>query len=245
MRVYALASVIRAFVPLAALVLAPADGWAQANPPPPAAAPVKKPPTPVVHPQGVTHAQKPAPQAKAATPAAPVAAPLPMPPPEPPPAPPAADPAAPAPAPVGKPGVVPPKLPRYESLRSAQVNLRSGPDTRQPIEWVYKRTDLPVEIEREVENWRAIRDADGIRGWISKSNLTERRNFIIRGGDATMRDKPDDKASPVAILQTGVIGRIRSCGKDTDWCQVQIPGHSGYLRRAQFWGTLPNEEIEP
>jgi len=246
MRAYALATVIRAFVPMVALVLAPVVGWAQSNPPqPPAAAPIKKPPTPVVHPQGTTHAQKPATSAKPATPAAPAAAPLPIPPPEPPVPPAAGAPAAPTPTPVAKPGVVPPKLPRFESLRSTQVNLRSGPDTHQPIEWVYKRVDLPVQIEREFGNWRAIRDIDGIQGWVSQASLTERRNFIVQGADATMRDEPDDKASAVAILQPGVIGRIRSCRSGSDWCQVQAAGHNGYLRRTQFWGTLPNEEIKP
>lgn len=218
-------------------LLLPAAAWAQSSAPQPhTAPPVKKHPTPVVQPHGVTHAQKP--------PAA--AIPLPTPPPEPP-----VVPAVVAPPPVakpadgGKPGVEPPKLPRFESLRSNEVNLRSGPGTRYKIEWVYKRVDLPVEVEREFEHWRAVRDADGILGWVNQATLTARRNFIVQGDDATLRDDPEDKAEAVAILKPGVIGRIKSCRKDSDWCHVQIPGHSGYLRRTQFWGTLPNEVIAP
>lgn len=40
-------------------------------------------------------------------------------------------------------------LPRWASLKSDEVNLRKGPGTRYPIEWVYRRHDLPVQIERE------------------------------------------------------------------------------------------------
>ena len=136
-----------------------------------------------------------------------------------------------------------PKLPRFESLRSNEVRLRIGPGMQFKIDWVYKRAELPVEIEREFGLWRAIRDPDGQQGWVHQATLSSRRSFIVRGADATLRDDPDDKAAPVAILKPGVIGRIRSCKKDSDWCQVLVADHSGYLRRTQFWGTLPNEEI--
>ncbi len=151
------------------------------------------------------------------------------------------------PAPAAKPSdpnaPPPPKLPRFESLRSNDVRLRIGPGNGFKIDWVYKRAELPVEIEREYGIWRAIRDVDGTQGWVSQANLSTRRTLIVQGADATLRDDPDDKAEAVAILKPGVIGRIRSCPKDSDWCQVQVANHSGYLRRGQFWGTLPNEEI--
>ncbi len=229
MRASALAPMIRVIIPLVALACAPAAGWAQSGTPPAA----KKHPTPVVQPQGQTHAQKPAAPTKPEPPVVPaVVAPV-------------APPPAAKPAEGDKPAGDAPKLPRFQSLRSNEVNLRSGPGVRYRIDWVYKRVDLPVEVQREFEHWRLIRDADGIQGWVNQATLTARRNFIVKGGDAKLMDDPKDTAAPVAILKPGVIGRIRSCSKDSAWCNVQIPGHSGYLRRAQFWGTLPNEEIAP
>lgn len=215
MRVAAPGPTIRVMFAVAVLALAPAAGIAQT-------AQAPKPVPPVVQPRGPAQPEKPT-----VTAAAPVQPHPPV-------------------APSGdKPAVNPPKLPRFESLRSNEVNLRSGPGKRYRIDWVYKRSELPVRIEREFEHWRAVRDADGIEGWVNQANLTARRTFIVQGGDATIRDDPDDKASAVAILKPGVIGRIKSCAKDSDWCRVQIAGHNGYLRRAQFWGTLPNEDIPP
>ena len=49
------------------------------------------------------------------------------------------------------------------ALRSDEVNLRAGPGTRYPIDWVYKRRDQPVEILREFEVWRLVQDPDGIK----------------------------------------------------------------------------------
>lgn len=177
------------------------------------------------------------------------ALPLPLPPPPPPPPPPetAADQAEPpAPREAGKqaPAEDGPKLPRYASLKSDTVNLRAGPGTRYPIQWVYNRRDLPVEIEREFEVWRAIRDPDGVRGWVHTATLTNRRSFVVKGADATVRSDRNDTASAVAILRVGVIGRLRACEAGSAWCEVRVSGHRGYLRRDQIWGLLPDEVVK-
>jgi SH3-like domain-containing protein len=192
---------------------------------------------PAEHPAvGHTGAAKPAgapgakPEAPAAVPAAPAA-------------PPAAAAKPEAEHPADKAQADKPKLPRFAALRSDDVNLRAGPGTRYPIEWVYKRRDLPVEIEREFEVWRLVRDMDGIRGWVHEATLTGRRTFVVKGGDATLRSDAKDTASAVALLKVGVIGRIRACGKGTDWCEVQTGSYRGYLRRDQIWGVLPDEQI--
>ncbi|HET6608656.1 MAG TPA: SH3 domain-containing protein [Rhodopila sp.] len=137
------------------------------------------------------------------------------------------------------------KLPRFASLRADDVNMRVGPGSRYRIEWVYKRRDLPVEITREYDNWRYVRDADGIQGWMQQATLMGRRTFIVQAADATLREEPKDAARAVAVLKNGVIGRIRSCEASSDWCQVQAGSYRGYLRREQFWGTLPHEAVNP
>jgi SH3-like domain-containing protein len=136
-------------------------------------------------------------------------------------------------------------LPRFAALRSDDVNLRAGPGTRYPIEWIYKRRDLPVEIEREFEVWRLVRDPEGTRGWVHQATLTGRRSFIVQSADATLRGDPKDDAAAVAMLKVGVVGRIRSCEAASDWCRVQVGEYRGFLRRTQIWGLLPNETVAP
>jgi SH3-like domain-containing protein len=207
---------------------------------------------PVVRPHGPAHPAKPPPERQPHKP-------LPVPPPahDAPAAPAgAAKPAVAVPAPA--PAIPPAKpaepdkgstttlpLPRFASLRTDDVNLRAGPGMRYPIDWVYKRRDLPVEIEREFEVWRLVRDPDGIRGWVHEATLTGRRSFIVEGADATLRADPRDDASPVAVLKVGVIGRLRTCAAASDWCQVQVGDYRGFLKRSQFWGTLPSEVVAP
>jgi SH3-like domain-containing protein len=207
---------------------------------------------PVVRPQGPAHALKVAPRRDL----------LPLPPPPAPPPPPLAGthPADVA-ATTAKPGSItkgkpppPPQdpnkgsnsglpVPRFVSLRAAQVNLRAGPGERYPIEWVYQRRDLPVEIEREFDIWRLIRDADGVRGWVQEVMVMGRRSFEVIGADRTLRHDPDEKSLAVAILKVGVIGHIRACAATSDWCQVEVDGFRGWLRREEFWGTRPGDPV--
>lgn len=134
-------------------------------------------------------------------------------------------------------------LPRFASLRTDEVNMRRGPGTRYPIEWVYHRRQLPVEIEREFEVWRLVEDPDGVKGWVHQATLVGRRSFIIRGKMETMVDAPRDGAAAVARLEPGVVGRLRSCAADSDWCRVQVGDHTGWLKREQFWGSFAGEAV--
>lgn len=189
---------------------------------------------------------------------------------------PAPPPALPVPVPVVAAPVVPPvalkgtntglPLPRFASLRADDVNLRGGPGTRYPIQWVYKRRDLPVEIEREFDVWRLIEDSDGVKGWVHQATLVGSRSFVVVaatvGQPATetvaasaenpaaarnqvLRSEPKPDGAVVAILKPGVIGRIRTCPAGSDWCRVSLKAYSGWLLRSAFWGLLPGETILP
>jgi SH3-like domain-containing protein len=203
--------------------------------------PTKATPTPVVPPHGPVHPQKP--NAKGTAPVKPVP-PVPAGPPAEAATEPKAAPAEKLPDPE-KPEGPAPKLPRFASLRSDEVNMRAGPGTRYRIDWVYKRRELPMQIEREFDVWRWVRDPDGIQGWVHQATLMGRRNFIVQKADATLRSVASDTASAVAILKPGVIGRIRSCPPSSDWCDVQAGSYRGFLRREAFWGLLPGEAVNP
>ena len=136
-------------------------------------------------------------------------------------------------------------LPRWVSLRADEVNLRTGPGMRYPIDWEYHRRDLPVQILREFEVWRLVQDQDSIKGWVHQATLSGRRAFVVTGAERTMRDSASDNAAPVARLMPGVVGRIRRCDAGSEWCEVQVESYRGWLKREEFWGTFPGEAVVP
>jgi SH3-like domain-containing protein len=139
-------------------------------------------------------------------------------------------------------------IPRFASLRSDQVNMRVGPNTTFPIEWTFQRRDLPVMIVGEFQVWRRVRDADGAEGWVHQSTLAGRRTALVRPAgtapEITLRRRGEESAAAVARLRGGVIARIRECAPASAWCEVQVATHRGYLRRADVWGLLPDEEVK-
>jgi SH3-like domain-containing protein len=137
-------------------------------------------------------------------------------------------------------------LPRYVSLRSDEVNMRSGPGERYPVLWLYKRHELPVKIEREFDVWRLVEDMDGIKGWVHAATVTGRRTLVVTGtDDVPLRSDAADTASAVAVLKPGVVGRILTCDAGAAWCRVQVGDYRGFLPRASFWGTDAGEPVAP
>ena len=135
-------------------------------------------------------------------------------------------------------------LPRFEALRRNEVNLRKGPGPQYPIDWVYRRKNLPVEVIAEYELWRKIRDYQGTEGWIHSTLLYQRRTFIVTGDIQALRRSDQDDSRPVARLEPGVVGTILRCPTGTEYCQVEVGNHKGWLKRDQFWGVHPRENFE-
>ena len=83
-------------------------------------------------------------------------------------------------------------IPRFASLKSDEVNVRTGPGPRYPIDWVFVRKTMPVEVLAEVDTWRKVRSLDGTEGWVHQSMLTGRRTAIVIGSETRRLYKHND-----------------------------------------------------
>jgi len=134
-------------------------------------------------------------------------------------------------------------LPRWVSFRSDDVNLRAGPGTQYPIDWVYHRRDYPVQVLREFEVWRLVQIQDGTKGWVHQATITGRRGFVVQTAEQVLRAGPADTADPVAKLESGVIGHIKRCPAGSAWCEVQAGDYGGWLKRDAMYGVSADEAI--
>ena len=139
-------------------------------------------------------------------------------------------------------------LPRFVSLKSGRVNSRIGPGVNYPVDWLYLKPGLPMEIIQEYDNWRRVRDSDGSEGWINQSLLSGKRTAITapwqRGKDTSIRllAEPEQDAATVAVIEPGVIGKINHC--NGQWCEMTFQGHTGWLNQSLVWGAYPGESIK-
>ncbi len=138
------------------------------------------------------------------------------------------------------------QIPRFVSLKSDRVNVRSGPNKDQEVRWVYTRAGMPVEITAEFENWRRIRDWEGAEGWVYHSLLSGKRSAVVV---PTLKDdlvplyaSSDGKSAVVARLQSGVLGMLKVC--NGTWCEFTGKNFSGWIHQERLWGAYPNEKVE-
>jgi SH3-like domain-containing protein len=139
-------------------------------------------------------------------------------------------------------------IPRFASIRSDKVNLRRGPGTRYPCDWVYVRAGLPVEIIAEYGTWRKIRDHEGTEGWMHQAMLSGRRKLIVTSSSAKLYKKaeggsggmPEDRSNIIAIAEKNVTGNVLECKPQR--CKVQLSGHKGWIDRSDIWGVRAGEE---
>ena len=136
-------------------------------------------------------------------------------------------------------------IPRFVSLRSDVVNLRIGPGDRYPVEWVYHRKGLPVEIIAQLDQWRRVRDSQGTEGWVQQRLVTPVRTVIVKGMQHVLYADADETSSPVAKLDPGVIAHLLECRPE--WCRIEAQDTAqrikGWLRRDDIWGVYPDEII--
>ena len=137
-------------------------------------------------------------------------------------------------------------VPRFVSLKSDRVNVRSGPSTDQDVRWVYTRAGMPVEIIAEFENWRRIRDWQGADGWVYHSLLSGKRTAVVvpnlKDQLVPLYASADKRSKVVAELQGGVLGALESC--TGTWCEFRGKGFDGWVRQDRLWGAYPNEKID-
>ena len=133
-------------------------------------------------------------------------------------------------------------MPRYVSLRANEANARRGPDQSHRIDWVYKRRDLPLRVTAEYENWRRVEDADGKGGWMHHALLSGLRTALVRTDMTPLRRSPDTVSSQTALLERGVIARVRICQRD--WCRLEVEGARGWAQKRHLWGFDPLEEFD-
>lgn len=122
--------------------------------------------------------------------------------------------------------------------------MRTGPGVQYPVDWVYKRRNMPVEVLAEFGTWRKIRDIQGTQGWVHQSLLSSNRWVTVTGQARTLRRRADASSPAVARLEPGVNAQIVECPEDNGWCRMTSGGYEGWLRRVEVWGVYPRENIK-
>ena len=134
-------------------------------------------------------------------------------------------------------------LPRFVSLRSSEVYVRTGPGKKYPVQWIFRKKGIPVEIVLEYDVWRRIKDFDGHEGWVHKSLLSGKRTGFIQSEEqVSVRIKPKQNSKIQAYLEPEVLIDVVECGGA--WCRVNAAGYKGWLKQSSIWGVYESEKFD-
>ena len=134
-------------------------------------------------------------------------------------------------------------IPRFVSVRSDKAFVRTGPGQKYPIQWVYTKSGIPVEVILEYDIWRKIRDFDGQEGWMHKSLLSGRRYGFVRHEEgASVYKKPMQNSGLLAVFQKQVLLRVEECANG--WCFVKASAYQGWMQQKYIWGVYESEEFD-
>ncbi len=131
----------------------------------------------------------------------------------------------------------------YASLNRDKVFLRQGPGYRYRILWEYHRRGFPMRVTATYDAWRRVADSDGSIGWVHQTMLSDARTVLIVGkGRAPARLAPGSKSPPVALLEPGVVARLKACQLQA--CKVEVDGAGGWIEKNRLWGVSAGEVFE-
>ena len=138
-----------------------------------------------------------------------------------------------------KPSPCAPNAPhKFASLKSGEVNVRTGPGYQYPIQWTLVRKDLPVRILATFDNWQKIEDVEGKVGWVYKNLLNSnlKQMVIVTALKADVKKKPTDEALAIAYLEKGVIAALLET--QGSWCYLVVnKSVKGWVKSCDVWGV--------
>ena len=135
----------------------------------------------------------------------------------------------------------------FASLKKREVNWRTGPGERYPIQWIYQEQGYPVKVLDTYDIWRQVQEADGTIGWVHKRMLSDKRTVLVQK-EGNLIAKPRADAQIIALIEVGTVGKINRCPADSLYCQLTFSYQGeeikGWFPRDLVWGLEPKEEID-
>ena len=132
-------------------------------------------------------------------------------------------------------------LPRFMTLKSNKVFMRTGPSLQHPPIYIYQRRGMPMKVLREFYVWREVVDIDGTRGWIHATNLLLKRRGMITGAGAPIMAAASPDAPIVAQAEKGVVVALLAC--EGAWCRITHSDLRGWIERRHLWGVFDDEDF--
>ena len=120
------------------------------------------------------------------------------------------------------------------SVSGKEVNLRSGPGTQHPADWILGR-GYPLKVVGSQGKWLKVSDFEKDQGWIYQPLTSSTPYHIVKVKVANLRSEPTTRSKILAKLLYGdVLKTLKHTG---NWVMVQREGGlRGWVAQRLLWG---------
>lgn len=120
------------------------------------------------------------------------------------------------------------------SVAREEVNLRSGPGTQHPAEWVLSQ-GYPLKVVGRRGSWLEVRDFENDKGWIYRPLTSSTPYHVVKVKVANLRSQPTMRGRIIGKLVYG--DALRTLERKSGWVKVQREGGlRGWVARRLLWG---------
>jgi SH3-like domain-containing protein len=122
----------------------------------------------------------------------------------------------------------------FVSLKSSNINLRVGPGKEYPISWIFMKSNLPVMLISEFDQWRKIKFVDKTEGWIHQNMISSKNTAIVVSKYAILCRNTSD-SNPIAKIEKNVIVKVLK--RDKNWIKIEVNKIKGWVKEEDLWGV--------
>lgn len=120
------------------------------------------------------------------------------------------------------------------SVAREEVNLRSGPGTQHPADWILSQ-GYPLKVVGQRGSWLEVRDFENDKGWIYRPLTSSTPYHVVKVKVANLRSQPTLRGRIIAKLVYG--DALRTLERKSGWVKVQREGGlRGWVARRLLWG---------
>ena len=89
-------------------------------------------------------------------------------------------------------------------------------------------------IKARFEDWFRIEDVEGRKGWISKTQLSNKLSAIVISSTEKIYKFPNLNSKVLAIVKKNFVIEVSKCRKN--WCKVNEKEIKGWVNKDGLWG---------
>ena len=115
-----------------------------------------------------------------------------------------------------------------------EVNVRNGPGLNHLKIFKILQKGYPLKVIEVFQNWKKVVDVDGHSGWVSNTQLSNKKYVILNINQAYIYKFPVKESKKIALIKGKKVLELNKC--NDAWCLIADKEIRGWVMKSGIWG---------